>query len=190
MNEMNTLDILILVILGFTLIRGLFRGFVGEISSIVGLIVGFILANQHHDKILPFVQSILPEPGIAQLISYALVFCTGLIFVLMAAAVLRHLLKVVLLGWVDRFAGGVIGLLKGGLVAVLLVLLLTTFLSPQAEILAGSKLAPRVNHFSTFLADLLPREMRQEFDEKSQPLRDKWRENVQERLRTVPEPKP
>lgn len=176
--DMNTLDILILIIVGFSMIRGLFRGFVGEISSIVGLIVGFILANHYYALLIPLVQSILPDPGIAKLLSYGLVFCTGLVAVLMVAAVLRHLLKVVLLGWVDRFAGAVIGLLKGGLISILLVLLLTTFLSPQAEILATSKLAPQVTRFSTILADLLPKDMRQEFEDKSYPLRQKWRETM------------
>jgi membrane protein required for colicin V production len=180
--DLNTLDILILVILGFTLIRGLFRGFIGEISSVAGLIAGFFLANKYHAMLLPLVESILPDRGTAQLISYALVFCTGLVGVLMVAAVLRHLLKVVLLGWVDRFAGGVIGLLKGGLICVLLVLVLTTFLSPKADILASSRMAPQVNRFAAILADLLPREMRLEFEEKSQPLRQIWRDNVPEQL--------
>ncbi|PTN36997.1 CvpA family protein [Desulfonatronum sp. SC1] len=180
--DLNTLDILILIILGFTLIRGLFRGFIGEISSVAGLIVGFFLANKYHTMLLPLVESILPDRGTAQLVSYVLVFCTGLVGVLMVAAVLRHILKVILLGWVDRFAGGVIGLLKGGLICVLLVLILTTFLSPKADILASSRMAPQVNRFSAILADLLPREMRREFEEKSQPLRQTWRENVQERL--------
>lgn len=180
--DLNTLDILILIILGFTLVRGLFRGFIGEISSVAGLVAGFFLANKYHVMLLPLVESILPDRGTAQLISYALVFCTGLVGVLMVAAVLRHLLKVVLLGWVDRFAGGVIGLLKGGLICVLLVLVLTTFLSPKADILASSRMAPQVNRFAAILADLLPSEMRREFEEKSQPLRQTWRENIQEKL--------
>ncbi|WP_161946340.1 CvpA family protein [Desulfonatronum thiosulfatophilum] len=184
---MNTLDILILIILGFAMIRGLFRGFIGEISSVIGLIVGFILANRYYAQLTPLVESILPDPGTAQMLSYALVFCTGLVGVLMVASVLRHLLRVVLLGWVDRFAGGVIGLLKGGLICVLLVLLLTTFLSPKADILVESRLAPQVNRFSAILADLLPTEMRRQFEDKSQPLRQKWRENVQQRLTRAPE---
>lgn len=179
---MNTLDILILVILAFTLVRGLFRGFVGEISSIVGLVIGFILANRHHDQLLPLVSSILPDPVIANLLSYALIFITGMVLVLIIAAVLRHLLKITLLGWLDRLAGGTMGLLKGGLVCILVVLLLTTFLTPQADILRTSRFAPYVNQFSSLLADLMPPKLRREFDEKSQPLREQWRERVQERL--------
>jgi membrane protein required for colicin V production len=187
MTNMNTLDILILIILGFTLIRGLFRGFFGEISSIAGVIAGFIAANKYYGMLLPLVVSILPDPGIAALISYVLVFCTALVAVLSIAALLRHLLKVVLLGWMDRFAGGMVGLLKGALLCVLVVLLLTTFLSPRAEILAGSRLAPQVNRFSTILADLMPQEMREEFSRKSQPLRQQWRDNIQRRLSRDPE---
>ncbi len=182
MSEMNTLDILILLILGFAVVRGLFRGFVGEISSIVGLVIGFILANRYHDQLLPLVGSILPDPAIANLLTYALIFITGLVLVLMLAAVLRHLLKITLLGWLDRLAGGAMGLIKGSLLSVLIVLLLTTFLSPQADILRTSSFAPYVNQFSALLADLMPTKMRREFDKKSQPLREQWRERVQERL--------
>lgn len=188
--DLNTLDILILVILGFTLIRGIFRGFIGEISSIAGLIAGFFLANKHHTMLLPLVESIFPDPGIAQMLSYALVFCTGLVGVLTIAALLRHMLKIALLGGVDRLAGGLIGLLKGGLVCVLLVLLLTTFLTPQAEILTTSRIAPKINRFTTILSDLLPQEMRKEFELRSQPLRQTWREKVQQRLIRDPEQRP
>lgn len=182
MNAMNTLDILILLILGFTVVRGLFRGFVGEISSIVGLVIGFILANRYHEKLLPLVGSILPDPAIANLLSYALLFITGLVLILIIAGMLRHLLKISLLGWLDRLAGGTMGLIKGGLLSVLIVLALTTFLSPQAEILSTSRFAPYVNQFSALLADLMPPNLRREFDQKSQPLREQWRERVQERL--------
>lgn len=179
MSDMNTLDIIILLLLGFTLVRGLFRGFVGEISSIVGLVAGFILANRYHDQLLPLVSSILPDPDLANLISYVLIFITGLILVLMVAAVLRHLLRIALLGWVDRFAGATIGILKGSLVCVLLVLLLTTFLTPQADVLKNSRLAPYVIKFSTLLADLMPDKIRQGFVEKSQPLHEQWMKNIQ-----------
>jgi len=182
MSDMNTLDILLLVILVFTLVRGLFRGFVKEISFIVGLIIGFILANRHHDQLLPLVSSILPDQGLANLISYALIFITGLVLVLMIAAVLRHLLKITPLGWLDRLAGGTMGLIKGALLSILIVLLLTTFLSPQADILRTSRFAPYVNPFSALLADLMPPNLRREFDEKSHSLREQWRERVQEHL--------
>ncbi len=182
MSDMNTLDILILAILALTLVRGLFRGFVREISSIVGLIVGFILANRYHDQLLPLVSNILPDPVLANLISYTLIFLTGLVLILIIAAVLRYLLKITLLGWLDRLAGGTMGLIKGALLSILIVLLLTTFLAPQADILRTSRFAPDVNQISSLLADLMPPELRREFDEKSRPLREQWRERVQERL--------
>lgn len=182
MNAMNTLDIVILLVLAFAVIRGLFRGFVGEISSIVGIVIGFILANRYHEQVLPLVGSILPDPAIASLLSYALIFITGLILVLIIAGILRHLLKISLLGWLDRLAGASMGLIKGALLSVLIVLALTTFLSPRAEVLSTSRFAPYVNQFSALLADLMPPNLRREFDENSRPLREQWRERVQERL--------
>ena len=182
MSAMNTLDVVILLVLGITLVRGLFRGFVGEISSIVGLIIGFILANRYHEQVQPLAKSILPDQALANLVSYVLIFLTGVVVVLSIAALLRHLLKITLLGWLDRLTGATMGLIKGGLLCILIVLLLTTFLSPKAEILHTSRFAPYVNQFSSLLADLMPPNLRREFDEKSQPLREQWRERVQERL--------
>jgi membrane protein required for colicin V production len=182
MSDMNTLDIILLLLLALTLVRGLFRGFVKEISSIVALIVGFILANHYHDQLLPVVSGILPDPVLANLISYALPFIVGVVLVLIIAAVLRYLLKITLLGWVDRLAGGTMGLIKGALLSILIVLLLTTFLLPPADILRTSRFAPYVNQFSALLVELMPPEFRRKFDEKSRHLREQWQERVQERL--------
>ncbi|MGD9259358.1 MAG: CvpA family protein, partial [Desulfobacterales bacterium] len=38
---MNPFDILIIIILGYSLIRGLFRGLVKEVASIIGVLGGF-----------------------------------------------------------------------------------------------------------------------------------------------------
>ena len=43
---MNILDILIAVIVGFCLVRGIFRGIIKELTSIVGVVAGFFASNQ------------------------------------------------------------------------------------------------------------------------------------------------
>ena len=54
---MNILDILIVVIVGFCLVRGIFRGIVKEITSIIGVFVGFflvaIIAAPRMEKLTP-----------------------------------------------------------------------------------------------------------------------------------------
>jgi len=42
---MNALDVVIAVIVGFCLIRGIFRGLIKELSSIIGVFAGFYFAG-------------------------------------------------------------------------------------------------------------------------------------------------
>ena len=48
---MNPFDMLIIVVLAFSVIRGIFRGLVKELSSIVGVMAGFYAAYSYYPSI-------------------------------------------------------------------------------------------------------------------------------------------
>ncbi len=180
---MNGLDIAFIVILGYTLIRGLFRGLVKEFASIFGLIAGFIVANAYYSQVMQAVQKILPNPQYAAIISYVLLFLGVLGAIIFIGAGLRKLMEAVMLGWLDRLGGGLLGVVKGGLICSLILFFLTMFMSQGSPFLAESRLSPFVNQFAARLVRLVPQEMKDTFGEKSQGLKKAWEGSTFDKLR-------
>jgi membrane protein required for colicin V production len=182
---MNTLDIVCCVILGFLGLRGIFRGLVKEVASILGLLLGFILANTFHAQLAPLLEKPLGGPGLAGLAAYLGIFLGTVAVIFVLATLIRKILKMIMLGWVDSIGGGALGLFKGALLCSIIVLALTAFLPSKAEILTQSQIVPYVNVFNTMLAEALPKEMRDQFLVRSRELRQEWEARIMDKLKDI-----
>lgn len=182
---MNTLDIVFCVILGFLGLRGIFRGLVKEVASILGLILGFVLANLFHAELAPRLEGPLGGPGLANLVAYLGIFLGTVAAVFLAASLIRKILKMIMLGWLDSIGGGLLGFFKGALLCSIIVLALTAFLPSKATILTESRIVPYVNGFNTMLAEALPKDMRDQFLLRSRELQLEWERKVKEKLKDM-----
>lgn len=171
---MNALDIAFLIIIAFLFIRGCFRGMVREVASIAGLVLGFFLANNYHTKITPFYEPIV-RPEYAYILSYLTIFLGTMLAVLVISSILRKILKLIMLGWLDHLGGGILGLLKGALLVSIIFLILTAFLPKKSELLASSRTAPYVIHFNDQISALLPKDLKDKFQAKSAELKEFWK---------------
>jgi membrane protein required for colicin V production len=174
----NGLDILFLIILTVVIIRGLFRGMVKELASIVGVIVSFFLANKYHPLLLPYLEQVMTLNQYARICSYALVFIACFLLIFLVSLLIRKFLKLVMLSWVDCLAGGGFGLIKGALICSLILFVLTTFLRPGTSLLTTSQLAPHVNKFTKTLGLMLPEDIQGEFDSKRKQLENLWQKKL------------
>lgn len=186
---MNTLDIVFCVILGFLGLRGIFRGLVKEAASILGLVLGFILANTFHPQLAPLLEGPLGGPGLAGLAAYLGIFLGTVAAIFLLATLIRKILKLIMLGWLDSIGGGLLGFFKGALLCSIIVMALTAFLPARAEILAQSRIVPYVNAFNAMLSDALPKDMRDQFLLKSRELQREWERRVMEKLKDIKETK-
>ncbi|MFO7727236.1 MAG: CvpA family protein [Desulfonatronovibrio sp.] len=180
---MNGLDIFFVVVLGFFLFRGIFRGLFLEVSSIAGLIAGFVAANRFYGNLQPAIGRIIPSEQWSQIVAYLGIFLTVLFLVAMLSLSLKKFFRKIMLGWVDRLGGGVLGFIKAGLICSLTLLVLTTFLPRDNKLIATSSLAPHVHSISQDLADFLPEELKQKFLDKADIARTylekRWEEFIQ-----------
>lgn len=179
---MNTLDIVFCVILGFLGLRGIFRGMVKEVASILGLILGFVLANIYHPQLSPLLEGSLGGPGMANLAAYLGIFLGVVAAVFLLASLIRKILKMIMLGWLDSIGGGALGLFKGALLCSIIVLALTAFLPSRSALLTESTIVPHINTFNTMLSNALPKEMRDQFLIRSRELQQEWERRVAEKL--------
>lgn len=171
---MNPLDIVIIVVLGFGLIRGFFRGLVKELSSIVGVIAGFFAANLYHPLLVPYFKSWISDPNYIHIICFAIVFIGVFLIVSILGVIIKYLLNVAFLGWADRIFGIIFGLAKGVLISAVLLMALTAFLPKNNALVKNSLLAPHVSIITQKLAYLVPEEMKDKYRSKFKALQKKW----------------
>lgn len=113
MPEVSALDWMWLAVLSLSLLVGLWRGLVREVLSLVGWVAAFFVAQIEAPRVAHW----LPMSGSSEMLRYAAGFVVVFIAVLVLTAVLawvvRRFVSAVGLGLIDRFLGGVFGLLRG-----------------------------------------------------------------------------
>ena len=160
---MNAFDIVVIVIVSFCLIRGLFKGVIGEMSGIIGVVAGFYGAYTYYPLITVYAEKWIENSVIRNLTAFFLLFCAILIIVSLISVLIRKFLQLVFLGWVDRTFGLVFGAAKGILVVSVLFIMITTFLPKSSNILTGSKFFPYVAKVSKAMTVFVSKNVRSDF---------------------------
>ena len=123
---MNWLDIVILVTLVVVGFIGWRTGVIKAVFGAVGVIAGIFLAGRFGGPLGDSLDFITDE-NLAKLIGFVVVFAVIFIGAMFAANILRKLLKLILLGWVDSAGGAALGLVAGSLLWVGLIGLVGSF---------------------------------------------------------------
>jgi membrane protein required for colicin V production len=174
---MNSFDILVLVIFGFCLIRGIFRGLVKEVSSIIGVIAGYYAAYTYYPHVAKLLSQWVSAAAYSKLIGFLVIFVGVFLIISILGVIIKYLMSIAFLGWVDRISGGVFGLVKGLLIASVLFIVFTTFLSKNATLVKDSILAPHLSHLSTQMAKIVNKDMKQEFNDNIKGLKKAWKKH-------------
>jgi len=172
---MNPFDMAIVVILGYCMIVGIFKGFIKETASIIGVVGGFYAAYVGRGLLSPALAGWIKTPAYREIIAFILIFLGFCLVITLAGVLLRLLIKLVLLGAVDRFFGAVLGAVKGALVISFIYVLLIAFLPIGGkQLIAESQLAPVVNSVSKTLVHIVPKEKRRAFMRNMEELKKEW----------------
>jgi membrane protein required for colicin V production len=146
---MNVVDIAILVILAVFLVKGVVRGLLKEICSLVGLLGGAVLAFSYHASLADLlVESLRFSPSIAVVTAFLALFLTTILFFAVLGHLLSKFVNLLFLGGLNRLAGGFFGLAQG--VVLLAVVFFALSLGPLPGFLQpvfkSSELAPPFIH--------------------------------------------
>ena len=125
---MSTLDIILLVCFVPAIVRGIQRGFIAQVVSLVSVILGIWLAFHFSEMACEWLKQYLPN------LSETVLNIAGFVLILVVVALLLHLVGALLtktlqtlsLGFVNRLLGLVFGVLKVALILGLLILLFET----------------------------------------------------------------
>jgi len=139
---MNLLDVLIVACMGFLIVRGIFRGFVREVGSLAGIILGIWAACVYPEQVTGLLKGFLPNWTYLPLLSVALIILVVLVACNVVAWLLQLFLKKVFLGWVDRSLGVGLALIKGVVIVYFAIVLMTFFVPDKSSFIAESALVP------------------------------------------------
>lgn len=125
---MNYLDIILTIPLLWGLYKGVSKGIIKELASLVALIVGIYGAVHFADGIQPYLKSELSiESSFLPIVSFAITFIGIVLVVRFVGFIVDKIIKLVALGLVSRLLGGVFGVLKTAFIISALLLVFNTF---------------------------------------------------------------
>lgn len=142
---MNLLDIIIIVVMVFFLVKGLLIGFFREVAFLAGIILGIWLGIRFMPELSSMIKTQFDSVPLLPLISFAVIFLSTLIVCYILGWGLSLLLKKVKLKWIDRGLGAGLAIVQG-IILTYLVIIILTFFTPfkTPSLLSDSKLAPYV----------------------------------------------
>jgi membrane protein required for colicin V production len=119
-DNLGWVDLTLLALLGLSVLIGLVRGLVFELMALVGWVVAYVSAQAFSPQALPYVP--IGAPGSALQLGVA--FVATFIVVLVAWSLLARLVRLGLhatpLTLIDRVMGAGFGLLRGGVLLLVL----------------------------------------------------------------------
>ncbi len=175
-GKMNLLDFGVIIILGVCLVRGIFRGLVKELSSLIGALGGLYAAYAYYPRIAQPLSRWIADPAYANIAACLLLFSGVFIVVGILGVIIKYLMNISFLGWTDRISGAFFGAVKGILLVSVLILVLTTFLPKNAAIVRNSVSAHSFMRISATLALAASKDMRTLFSYKMKELSKSWQE--------------
>jgi len=117
-------DIVIALILAFFAFNGLRHGFIHEIARIISLVGGFICASKFNGEVQPFLAPYISNETLIVTASYLIVFTIVVIVISLIAQVVQKFFELIILGWLNRLLGFLLGVIKGFLIVSLMIFII------------------------------------------------------------------
>jgi membrane protein required for colicin V production len=174
---MNKLDIMIMGILGLTTVCGLWKGMIRQIVILIGVVCGYIISS----KLYVPIARILPknvEPGSAEIISFIIIFIACIIAASVLGALADRILKTAGLGWANRFAGGLLGAVKGVILVAVIVIALLAFAPTDSGVIRTSVTLPYIASGIRMTSRIMPRDIRANIQNRIEEEKKRWGQNT------------
>ena len=186
---MSLLDLLVVIVIGASVVAGFVAGFarvsIGFVAAILGVVFGFWFYGVPAGWVHRYLHSV----AVSNLIGFLLVFWAILAIGALFAKVTSKLFKWTGLSWLDRLLGGAFGLVRGTLIAVVMIAVLLAFTpKPMPNWMVKSQVLPYAMEASSAIASLAPNSIKNALRESVLELRNVWDQQLiegREQLRAL-----
>lgn len=125
---MNILDIIIGIPVLWMAYRGFTKGFVIEITTLLALLLGIYIAINFSFYTSDMIQEYFTiEEKYMSILSFAITFVVVVIIIMLIGRLLEKFINMIALGFLDKLAGGLFGILKAVLIISAILLVINTF---------------------------------------------------------------
>lgn len=136
---MTPLDWLIVAILAVSVVLAAEQGFVFELLTLGGVVVGYLVAAWEYQRLAPRFLPYVKSARLAELAGFLTIFFAVLLLAGIGGRIARWSLKQAGLHWFDRVLGGVFGVIRGAAIVAVLLLGMAAF-GPGARAVGESRL--------------------------------------------------
>jgi membrane protein required for colicin V production len=150
-------DYAVLLVVGLSALRGLWRGLIAEVFALVGLGVAAFVGAHYAHLVLPYIPANWPGGELTRwLVSFAVVFAAVLLVANVVSALLSRITQAVGLGPVDSMLGLVFGAVRGALIVLIVFALARTTELPKRDFWKNSVIRPYAERGLQEIGPLLP----------------------------------
>jgi len=152
---MSLFDFFIIFIIGICFIYSFSKGMVREIFSLLGYLVGYVLAMDYYEEFATSLQSMVSQEIMARISDFAIVFTVVKILVglfiifivkitfsLLGRLIRKSVEGTLAISFLDRIVGGALGVLKGLVIVAIIMFPLGLFSGGYEKVTQGSIIAP------------------------------------------------
>lgn len=150
---MNIVDIILLICFVPAVVQGFRKGFISQVIAIVSIIAGAWISFRFTSQASVWLaQYISGSEQMLKVVSFALIFIAVIVVLTLLGKLLEGVVKLVMLGWLNRLLGVAFSLLKAGLLVGLGIMLFcslnNTFGLISEEVLGESVLFPPLKNLA------------------------------------------
>src|SRR5882672_4340024 len=138
---MSPADWIILGLIALNVVAAAIQGFFAEALSLAGLVIAYVVAAWQFGRLADWLATFLKSQWLSEILGFLIIFFAIVLLFGVAGRIARWVMKEAGLSGFDRFLGGVLGLLKGGLMVAVVLMGMTAF-TPTSKLLENSQLAP------------------------------------------------
>jgi membrane protein required for colicin V production len=158
---LHLFDLFLLAVIAWSTLRAFLRGFLRELFSLAGLILGIVLAGIYYQRVAILLSRWITSIPAAHITAFlGILVATIVVFGLIGHA-LKKAASTVGLGFLDRSLGALFGLLRGCLFGIAIMMPVAAFF-PGAAWVRQSTLAPYLLQGSHLVSLAVPHDLRQQ----------------------------
>lgn len=125
--------------------RGIWLGLLKQVTGLLSLYLGYIVASQYHDRLFPFLKDISENPKVIFVISFVILFVLTYVAAMLLGKGLAYVIEITISTWFDRFLGAILGAAQAVIIVVLMHMILGSILAPESTILRDCKTCSGIN---------------------------------------------
>ncbi len=173
LNGLNLLDFLALAILLVSIVAATIKGIAGEIIALSSVVVGVFSAAFYYPDCAALVSRLGVSSPYAEFLGFVSLIVVAIVVGGLLTRFVDKTLKALRLKWIDRLLGAAFGFLRGFLINAALFLAFAAF-PVGGDLLGSSRTGPVFLAGASVLTRLVPRELREKFENGYRSVYETW----------------